>query len=223
MSRRIAIGLVALFCAATVGTAAAAPASGGRHFPHFSLMNEKLPLKKLPFELQFSFRALSGPEEFAGAKDSGHGPVWFGEVERPKSTIEVGARGHRICDFEVPAGNHGSSGGCTTPRAAREFEDFGVSACGKGRPRHFRVHALVPNGFTGVALERADGSIGRTIPVLDNTIAFTVGREEITMRGVGTPAAEELERHLPLAEAGMHGDGRGGCSSFIFFEAKSKK
>jgi hypothetical protein len=103
--------------------------------------------------------------------------------------------------------------------AAREFGLLAVSSCGKGRPTHFRIHALLPDGVTAVEVEKEDGTIGRTVPVLDNTIAFTVGRENIALRGVGGASAEGIERSLPLGGV-QGGDGRAGCSFYSFFEAK---
>ena len=56
------------------------------------------------------------------------------------------------------------------------------------------------------------------MPVIDNTVAFTIGRENFTLRGVGDAAAERLERSLPLAEVG--GSTLGGCSFYAFAERK---
>jgi hypothetical protein len=219
--RLIAAGLVVLACAAVAGTALAAPASGGRHLQYFSLMNERVAVKKLPFGMRLLFR------DFPGAKSSdsprhGHGPVWFGEVERPGSTIFGAGRGHWICvGHEWNAEVGGGGGSCTTRAGARELGLLDVGSCGKGRPRHFRVNGLVPDGVTALELERSDATIGRTVPVIDNTFAFTVGREDFTLHGVGDAFAEGLERTLPLAHAGGFGDTRGGCAFYTFAEAKS--
>jgi hypothetical protein len=214
----LVVGLVALVCAAGVGTAAATPASGG-HLPHFSVMDKRVAISKLSLEMRF---LIQGPP---GAKRPGplrvsHGPVWFGEVKRPGGTIELAGSRHLVCQSEHPVDELRSGGGgsCSTSQAARELRDLSVGSCGKGPPRHFRIHALVPDGVTGLAIEKADGTIGRTVPVLDNTVAFTVGRESFSLHGVGDAAAEGLERSLPLAEVG--GGGRGGCSFYVFAERK---
>jgi hypothetical protein len=151
-----------------------------------------------------------------------HGPVWFGEVQRPSATIELAGNRHVVCQWEEPADElkGGSGGTCSTSQAARELSDLSVGSCGKGPARHFRIHALVPDGVTGLAIEKEDGTIGRTVPVIENTVAFTLGRENVALHGVGNTAAEGLERNLPLAEVGG-GDGRAGCASYDFFEAKS--
>jgi hypothetical protein len=151
-----------------------------------------------------------------------HGPVWFGEVERPSATIELVGNRRLVCQWEQPADEfkRGGGGTCSTPQGARELADLSIGSCGKGPPRHFRIHALVPDGVTGLAIEKEDGTIGRTVPVLGNTVAFTIGRENFTMHGVGDAAAERLERRLPLAEVG--GGGRGGCSyAYTFAEEKN--
>jgi hypothetical protein len=217
--RLLAVGLIALACAGIVGTAAATPASGGRHLPYFSVMSKRVAISKLPLEIRF---LIQGPP---GAKRPGplqvtHGPVWFGEVERPSATIELVGNRHVVCEWEEPADElkGGGGGTCTTFQAARELSDLSVGSCGKGPARHFRIHALVPDGVTGLTIEKEDGTIGRTVPVLDNTVAFTIGREDFTMHGVGDAAAERLERSLPLAEVG--GGGRGGCSFYVFAEEK---
>ena len=208
-----------LVCAAGVATAAAAPASGGRHLPHFSAMDKRVAISKLPWESRF---LIQGPP---GAKRPGplgviHGPVWFGEVERPNATIELVGNQRLVCQWEQPADElkGGGGGTCSSSQAARELGDLSVGSCGKGPPRHFRIHALIPDGVTGLAVEKEDGTIGRTVPVLDNTVAFTIGREDFTLHGVGDAAAERLERRLPLAEAG--GGGLGGCSFYTFAEGK---
>lgn len=84
---------------------------------------------------------------------------------------------------------------------------------------------MVPDGVTGIEIDGAGGSVGRTVPVIGNTVAFTVGRKNIFLRGVGDPAAEELERDLPLANVAkgpLALGGRGGCSFYTFFEASTK-
>jgi hypothetical protein len=217
--RHLLVGLVVLACAGIVGTAAATPASGGRHLPYFSAMDKRVAISKLPLEIRL---LIQGPP---GAKRRGplqvtHGPVWFGEVERPNATIELVGNRHLVCQWEQPADElrGGGGGTCSTLRAARELADLSVGSCGKGPPRHFRIHALIPDGVTGLAIEKGDGTIGRTVPVLGNTVAFTIGREDFTMHGVGDAAAERLERRLPLAEAG--GGGLGGCSFYTFAERK---
>jgi hypothetical protein len=211
-----------LVCAALAGSAFAAPATGGRHYPHFSLLGERVAIKKLPPEIRFMFEMPPGLKGFGGLR-LGHGPVWFGQVERPSATFAAIAKGHWICQYEMPNGEIGGSGSvCVPAGAAREFGLVDVGSCGKGPPTHFRIHALLPDGVTGVAIEREDGTIGRTVPVSQNTVAFTVGRENIALHGVGDAAAEDLERDLPLADAAKLGAIGGDCSFYAFAEAKSK-
>jgi hypothetical protein len=210
--------LVALACAGGVASAAATPAPDG-HLPHFSAMDKRVAISKLPLEMRFLIQGPPGAKR-GGSLQVTHGPVWFGEVERPGGTIELAGTQHVVCQQERPADElkGGGSGSCSTSREARELDALSVGSCGKGQPRHFRIHALIPDGVTALEIEKEDGTIGRTVPVLDNTVAFTIGRENFTMHGVGDAAAERLERSLPLAEAG--GGGRGGCSFCVFAEKK---
>jgi hypothetical protein len=217
-SRRwfLAIALIVLSsCAAFAGVAGAATAGGG-HLPYFSLLDQKTAISQLPFGLESSFPSFPAP--FAPAPV--RGPVWFGEVERANSTFYAAGSRRQVCTFETTGTNGAGGGGCTTLKAQRELRGLEVSSCGKGRPRQFRISGLVPNGATGLEIEGADGTIGRTVPVLENTVAFEVGREDVTLRGVGDAAAERLETHLPLGHVGGRGDPRGGCSSYFFAEAE---
>ncbi|HVX33871.1 MAG TPA: hypothetical protein VHA80_12085 [Solirubrobacterales bacterium] len=216
--KAIAVVSAVLACAAVVGTAVAAPASGGRHLPYFSLMSERVAIRKLPLELRLSFGWFPGKKR--DPRWMKHGPVWFGEVERPEARIVAAGNARWVCETEVPKDEMlGGDGGCTTLAASRELFNLDVSSCGKGRPRRFRIAGLVPNGVTGLEIEKADGTIGRTVPVTLNTVAFTVGREDVTLRGVGDRAAEGLERRLPLAELSKLGGG-GDCGSYIVAEAR---
>jgi hypothetical protein len=217
--RHLLVGLLALACVSAVGTATGAPASGGRHLPYFSVMSKRIAISKLPLEMRFLIQGPPGAKR-PGPLQVSHGPVWFGEVERPTATIELAGNHRLVCQWEQPADElkGGGGGTCTTFQAARELSDLDVTSCGKGPPRHFRIHALIPDGVTGLAIEREDGTVGRTVPVLENTVAFTIGREDFTMHGVGDAAAERLERSLPLAEAG--GSSPGGCSFYTFAEEK---
>jgi hypothetical protein len=218
--RLIAAGLAVLACAAVGGTALAAPADGGRHFPHFTLLGERVAVKELPDELRLLVAGPPGSKGF-GFPHLGHGPVWFGEAVRPNATLAAVAKGHFICQYELPKDiARGGGGVCTQVRGAREFGLLDITSCGKGRPTHFHIHALLPDGVTGVELERDDGTIERTVPVLGNTVAFLVGREDLVLRGVGDAAAEGLERTLPLAHTGNLGGDRGGCSFYTFAETK---
>jgi hypothetical protein len=221
-SSRLALGLAALACVCVAATANAAPVSGGRHFPHFSVMSERVPVKQLPLEVRLLFEG-PGREKGFGFPKPSHGKVWFGEVERPNATITAVANGHWICDFETPKDefSSGGEGGCTKLGDAMELGLLDVGSCGKGPPRHFRVHALVPDGVTGLEIEKSDGTIGRTVPAIENTVAFKIGREDFTLHGVGDAAAEGLERNLPLARAGDAGGNRAGCSFYTFAEAKT--
>lgn len=213
------MGLVVSACAAVAGTALAAPASGGRHLPYFSLMNERVAIRRLPLELRVSFGRFPGTK----AGDSRYrkrGPVWFGEVERPKATILAAGNRRWVCETEIPTDEMlGGGGRCTTLAATRELFDLDVVSCGKGPTRHARITGLVPNGVTGLEIESSDGTVGRTVPVIENTVAFTVEGGEITLHGVGDAAAERLERPVPLGRAPLLGGNRGGCVSLIWAEA----
>jgi hypothetical protein len=218
--RGLVIGLAALVCAALVGSAGAAPASGGRHMPYLSLMNERVAIKKLPFLLRFSFRQF-GRTGFRGPHPPKHGPVWFGEVKRQGATFQAAGTKHWLCAFEEQTREAGGGGGsCATLADVRRMDELSIDSCGGSHK--FRVQGLAPNGVTGVEVERSDGRITRTIPIVDNVLAFSIGHADITLHGVGDAAAEHIERHLPLA--GSSGSSRGGCSSYAFAEvAKPKK
>lgn len=210
--------MAALACVALAGTALAAPASGGRHLPYFSLMSERVAVKKLPFELRFSFGQLPGGIG-RSAEHPTHGPVWFGEVRRPDATFLAAGNRRQVCEIEKPKDDlEGFGGGCTTLAAARELFDLTISSCGGGPARHYRIQGLAPNGVTGLEIEKSDGTVGRTVPVIDNTFSFTVGLEDFTLHGVGNAAAEKLERSLPLARAAGRGGNRAGCVGLVFAE-----
>jgi hypothetical protein len=216
--RACLVSLAALVCAALVGTAVAAPASGGRHMPGLSLMNERVAIKKLPFLLRFSFRQF-GRHGLGGRRPPKHGPVWFGEAKRQGATFQVAGTKHWLCDFEMPGGEVGGGGGsCATLADVRRMDELSIDSCGGSHK--FRVSGLAPNGVTGIEVERSDGKITRTIPVVDNIIAFSIGHVDITLHGVGDAAAESIERNLPLG--GPSGGSRGGCSRYAFTEVKPK-
>jgi hypothetical protein len=216
--RLIGASLAVLVCAACAGTALAAPASGGRHLPYFSLMNQRVAVKKLPLGLRIWFGGIPEGGTLSSGRAKG-GPVWFGEVERPKMTILAAGNSRWVCDLEQPKDEMlGGGGSCSTLGASRELFNLSVRSCGKGPPRHFRITGLVPNGVTGLEVEKADGTAGRTVPVVENTVAFTVGREDFTLHGVGNPAAERLERPMPLGGLSGFGDQRGGCAGYTFME-----
>jgi hypothetical protein len=220
--RLIAAGLVVTACAVVGGTALAAPASGGRHLPYFSVMNERVAIRRLPLELRISFGHLPGVKALS-SRQVKRGPVWFGEVERPKTTILAAGNGRWVCETEQPKDELlGGGGGCTTLGASRELFNLDVTSCGKGPARRFRIAGLVPNGVTGLEIEKADGTVGRTVPVIENTVAFTVGREDITLRGVGDAAAGGVERRVPLGQGSLPGGNRAGCVSFIWAEARKR-
>jgi hypothetical protein len=218
--RGLAVVLAAIATVALVGSAGAAPVSGGRHMPYLSLMNERVAIKKLPFLLRLSFRHF-GSHGLRGGRPPKHGPVWFGEAKRQGATFQVAGTKHWLCDSEMPGGEVGGGGGsCATLADVRRMDQLSIDSCGGSH--QYRIHGLAPNGVTGIELERSDGSITRTIPVVDNIIAFSIGHEDITLRGIGDAAAERIEHHLPLA--GSSGSSRGGCSSYAFAEvAKPKK
>lgn len=219
MRRGLVIGLAALICLAFFGSAEAAPASGGRHLPFVSLMNERVAIKRLPLPLRFAFGAFGGLKH-DGPHPPKHGPVWFGESKQQGATFEVAGTKGWICDFEVQGGEAGGGGGsCATLADVRRLGELSVGSCGGSH--QWRIHGLAPNGVTGLEVERSDGTITRTIPVVDNIFSFAIGHEDITLHGVGDPAAERLERHLPLA--GPSRTSRGGCSAYAFTEAKPKK
>jgi hypothetical protein len=221
--RVIAAGLAGLSCAAIGVARVPAQAGEGAHYPQFSLLDKKVLVTDLPKQTRWLIAGPPGAKGFGFFPHLGHGPIWFGQVEQPNATIVAAAKGHLICQFELPKnGLVGPSGVCVPSGYAREFGSVHVGSCGKGRPTHFRIHALVPDGVTGVAVEREDGTIGHTVPVIENTVAFTIGRENIVLRGVGDAGAEDLQRKLPLADAARAGDDRAGCTSYSFFEAATE-
>lgn len=203
----LVLGLVALFCVGIVASAAASPASGG-HLPSFSLMNKRVATRKLPFGMRFSFEAKHG----FGLKHPIHGPVWFGEVERQGTTIVAAGVRRWVCEAEEPnSETGGGTGTCASLRAARELRMLSVqSSCG-AHSRHFRITGLVPDGATGLEIEKEDGTMGRIVPVVENTVSFTVGREDITLHGVGDAAAESLEQQFPLGRL------RGSSACVVFY------
>jgi hypothetical protein len=214
--RGLIIGLAAVACAALAGSAGAAPASGGRHMPYLSLMNERVAIKKLPFLLRFSFRQF-GRHGLRGRRPQMHGPVWFGEAKQRGATFQVGGTKHWLCDFEIPEGEAGGGGGsCATLADVRRMDELSIDSCGGSH--QYRINGLAPNGVTGIEVERSDGTITRTIPVVDNIVAFSIGHVDVTLHGVGDAAAEAIERNLPLA--GSSGSSRGGCSGYAFTEVK---
>ena len=214
--RRAVLATIAVLVLVALASLAGTASATGGHLPGFSVADRKVAISKLPLPLRLSLGGPIGGKDF-GHRPRVHGPVWFGEVERPNSTVDVAGNRHWVCDSEESAREAGGgSGSCTSPAYARERGLFDVGSCGKGPPRHFRIDALVPDGVTGIEIDGAAGSVGRTVPVIENTVAFTVGRKNIFLRGVGDPAAEELERDLPLANVAkgpLALGGRGGCSS----------
>jgi hypothetical protein len=62
--------------------------------------------------------------------------------------------------------------------------------------------------------------MGRTVAAIETPSPFTVGRQNIMLRGTGDPPAEEFGCDLQLAQVGkpLAGDGQGGCA---FAEAPS--
>jgi hypothetical protein len=214
--RGLIIGLAAVACAVLAGSAGAGPASGGRHMPYLSLMNERVAIKKLPFLLRFSFRQF-GRHGLRGRRPPKHGLVWFGEAKQRGATFQVGGTKHWLCDFEIPEGEAGGGGGsCATLADVRRMDELSIDSCGGSH--QYRINGLAPNGVTGVEVERSDGTITRTIPVVDNIVAFSIGHVDVTLHGVGDAAAEAIERNLPLA--GSSGSSRGGCSGYAFTEVK---
>jgi hypothetical protein len=211
LRRVLVAGLVALACAGIVASAVAAPAFGG-HLPFFSLMNKRVAKSKLPLGIRFSFEAENG----FGFGPPVHGPLWFGEVERQGATIYAAGADHWVCESEEPKAETGGGGGsCTALKQARELELLSLhSSCG-AHPGHFRISGLVPNGVTGLAIEKEDGTIGRTIPVVENTVAFSIGDEDFTLKGVGDAAAEALERQFPLGR--LRGSRASSCGYFSVF------
>jgi hypothetical protein len=203
------------------GVLGAPAAADGGHLPGFSVADQRVAPAKLPETLKLTFGGMPGAKGF-GLPHVGKGPVWFGEVQRPKRTIYVAGNGRWACVGETRPGEGIGGTSCTTPATAREFGLVDVGACGKGAPRHFRVFGLVPDGVAALRIEKLGGAAGRTVPVIENTFAFTIGRENIIFHGTGDAAAEELERTLPLAQAAKDfgRNDQAGCSSYIFAEAK---
>ena len=190
-------GIAALLSAALVSTAVAAPTSGGRHLSGFGLLNERVAIKKLPFSMRLSFQHLHG---FGNGHSKVHGPVWFGEVKRPGSTIVAAGVKGWVCDeIERTAANgSGSGAGSCMPLAeARELQMLSLSQSCFGSHVHARVAGLVPDVVTGLELVKKGGAVARTVPVLENTVSFPVGNETVLLRGAGDTAAEELEWRVP--------------------------
>jgi hypothetical protein len=184
----------ALLCAALVGSAAGAPASGGGHLPYFSLLNEWVASKKLPAGIAFSFGRQNGV-----GKSKGAARVWFGEVKRPGLTIIAAGRGHAICESierEAKNGTGTGHGRCMPLAGARELEMLTMSENCRGG--HIRVTGLVPNGVTGLKVEGEDGTTERIVPVTENVVDFPVENKKFVLHGVGSPAAERLEWGLPV-------------------------
>jgi len=192
--------------------------------PYVSLMNERVAIKKLPFPLRLSFRAFGrdGLRGLRGRRPPKHGPVWFGEVERQGATFLAAGTKHWLCDFEMPAGEiGGGGGGCSTLADVRRMDGLSVAfSCGGSHK--FRLQGLAPNGVTGLEVERSDGRITRTIPVVDNIVAFSIGHVDVTLHGVGDAGAERIERHLPLAGPSGGRGSSNGCSGYVFTEVKPK-
>ncbi len=218
--RAVILALATLACAALVGSAAAAPVSGGRHLRDLSLLDERVAIKKLPFPIRFAFLHADGlGRRFQ--RPPRHGPVWFGEVERQGVTIQAAGTKRWICAFELPHGEAGGGGGsCSSLAEIRDLTGLSsVFSCGASQ--RYRISGLAPNGVTGLQVERAGGRITRTIPIVDNTFAFSIGHVDVTLHGVGDAAAEGIERSLPLAGHSGFG-GRGGCTGYAFTEVKPK-
>jgi hypothetical protein len=131
---------------------------------------------------------------------------------------------HRLCGSRRHRGGGpgvrrpSPSGLQPTFDAVRELDGLSVDSCNGSH--QFLVSGLAPNGVAGLALERSDGKIARTIPVIDNTVSFSVGHVNLTLRGVGDAAAERLERSLLLG--GSRGSFGGDCSGYAFTEVKPK-
>jgi hypothetical protein len=184
--------LVALACAALAGTAAAS-ADGG-HLPGFDFMGKRVGVKKVPFQL----RVLLTLKGFGHRPV--HGAVWFGEVKRPGGKVMAAGTDRWVCELEEPSGESNGAGTCNTGRAARELEMVTISQhCARHQKIRTLISGLVPNGVTGLAIERADGTAGRTIPVHENTVSFPIGSEDVVLHGVGDAAAERLEKALSLS------------------------
>jgi hypothetical protein len=200
--RTSAVGLAVLLCTALVGTATAAPASGGRHLEGFSLLSKRVAIKKLPFSMRLSFQRVHG---FGHGHPKVRGPVWFGEVKRPGSTIvAAGVKGWVCEEVERMAanGSGSGSGSCMPLAEARELQMLSLSQSCFGAHVHARVTGLVPDGVTGLELLKKEGTVVRTVPVLENVVSFPVGDEVVLLRGTGDAAAEELEWRVPSASGG---------------------
>jgi hypothetical protein len=220
---RLRVAMIAtVLCAAIVGGGAVASAASDGHLPGFSLLDKKVSAAKLPEELRFFFGGIPGVKGTA-LPHAGQGPFWLGEVRRPNATVAAAASRRWICVTEERPGNHGGSSSCTEHAAARESGLFDINGCGRTAPVHFRIYGLVPDGIESLQVEKEGGAIARSVPVIENTVAFSIGRENVVLRGVGGAAAEEFEINLPLAQAAKLGAHRhrGGCSTYSFFEAKS--
>lgn len=210
---------IAALVVSALGLLGAPAAAEGGHLPGFSVAAKRVAIAKLPEILRFAFGDIPVVKGNPFPQ-VGHGPVWFGEVARPRATVYVAGNRRWVCVTEVKAQESGEGAICTTPAAAREFGLLDIGACSKGPPRHFRVYALLPDGVEAVEVVKPGGAIGRTVPVIGNTIAFTIGREDVVLRATGGPAAEGLERSLPLARVGNSGGDEGAdCSGYAFVES----
>jgi hypothetical protein len=200
--------MVLLACAGLAMVSGSAAAADGGHLPGFSLMNRKVSVANLPFVLQSQFRPFTRHPPI-------HGPLWFGEVKRPNATLYAAGVPKWVCDFvERQGGPDGGGGTCASLGSVRAYGLLSVESCGQKRPTHFRVTGMVPDGVTGLAVKGPGGVIVATEPVVDNTVSFTLGRQNVTLHGIGNPEAEGLERRLPLATAGKVSPG--GCTSYGF-------
>lgn len=194
-----------LLCAGFAGGATAAPASGGRHLPGFSLLNERVAIKKLPPGMRFSFQRAHG---FGSGHPKVRGPVWFGEVKRPGSTIvAAGVKGWVCDDVERQAANGtgSGSGSCMPLAEARELQMLTLSESCFGSHGGARISGLVPDGVTGLEVVEKGGTVARTLPVVDNAVSFPVGAGTTLLRAAGGAAAEGLEWRVPPFGSGAPG------------------
>src|ERR1700742_1033911 len=115
MLRRAMIVGLAFACLVVAPTAVA----DGGHLAGFSLLAKKVGRSKLPESVSFFFNGIPGVK---GSRfgHSGHGPVWFGEVERPKAKIDAAGNRQWLCVSEVRVGQSDGGGSCEPTASARE-------------------------------------------------------------------------------------------------------
>ncbi len=204
----------------SVGSAAAAPASGGRHMPGVSLMNERVAIKKLPFLSALLIPPVRRSRHPRPARRRSTVRSGSAKPNAKGATFQVAGTKHWLCDFELPAGEVGGGGGsCATLADVRRMDELSIDSCDGS---HQLPHP-------GPGPERRHRRRGRTLRRLDH--AHDPGRRQhprLLDRPRGRHPARRRRRgrgthrtqSLPLA--GPSGSSRGGCFGYVFTEVKPK-